>query len=191
MIVGIAGSLRTGSWNAALLRAAALLAPPGCQIEIASIRGIPLYDGDVESKGIPDVVAELKDRVAAANALLLVTPEYNQSVPGVFKNAIDWLSRPAKDIKRVFGDCPVGIMGATGGLGGTRLAQTAWLPVLRVLGRRPWFGQSLFVPNASQAFDAEGRLVDEKVKGHVSSYMAGFSSFVESSPRRRAEGRAE
>src|SRR5207237_1358527 len=119
-------------------------------IEIAFIRGISLYDGDVEVAAIPDAVAELKERVAQANGLLLVTPEYNQSLPGVFKNAIDWLSRPARDIHRVFGDCPVGLMGATNNLGGTRLAQTAWLSVVRALGIRPWFGQSLFVASAPQ-----------------------------------------
>ena len=185
MILGIAGSARKGSLNAALLRAAAELSPAESPIEIASIRSIPLYDGDVEVEGIPEIVTALKDRVASADGLLLVTPEYNQSLPGTFKNAIDWLSRPASDIPRVFGDCPVGLMGATRGAGGTRLAQTAWLPVLRVLGTRPWFGQSLFVPNAIQAFDGEGKLIDEKLKGLVARYMRGFAVFVESNRRRK------
>jgi NAD(P)H-dependent FMN reductase len=191
VIIGMAGSLRAGSFNAALLRAAAEAAPPSCLVEIASIRDLPLYDGDVEARGIPATVVELKDRIAATDGLLLVTPEYNQSIPGVFKNAIDWLSRPSRDIKRVFGDCPVGIMGATPGQGGTRLAQTAWLPVLRVLGMRPWFGQSLFIANAGQVFDEAGRIVDDKVKGLVAKYMNGFAVFVEQNRRRRAEGRAE
>ena len=126
-IIGIAGSLRKGSWNAALLRAAAERAPAGTTVEIASIAGIPLYDGDVESEhGIPAAVTALKDRIAAADGLLLVTPEYNNSIPGVMKNAIDWLSRGG-DMARVFGDKPVAIMGATPGMGGTRLAQAAWL----------------------------------------------------------------
>src|SRR6202165_3051619 len=101
-IVGIAGSLRAASFNAALLRAAAGLMPPGSSLEIASIKGIPLYDGDVEAnEGIPQAVAALKEQIAAADGLLLVTPEYNNSMPGVFKNTIDWLSRPASDIPRV------------------------------------------------------------------------------------------
>jgi len=101
-IIGIAGSLRSGSFNAALLRAAVEECPPEATIEIESIRGIPLYDGDVEAaEGIPRRVAELKERIAAAEAVLLVTPEYNNSIPGVFKNAVDWLSRPASDIRRV------------------------------------------------------------------------------------------
>jgi NAD(P)H-dependent FMN reductase len=186
MILGIAGSLRQGSYNAALLRAASALSPAGCHVEIASIRGIPLYDADVEAASLPDAVTELKERIAKADALLLVTPEYNHSLPGVFKNAIDWLSRPASDIRRVFADCPVGVMGATIGPGGTRLAQTAWLSVVRALGMRPWFGQNLFVPHAQQAFDAEGNLVDEKLRGLVASYMTGFAMFVELNRRSKA-----
>ena len=178
-IIGIAGSLRKGSYNAALLRAAAERAPPGMEVEIAAIAGIPLYDGDLESEqGIPDRVTALKDKIAAADGLLLVTPEYNNSMPGVLKNAIDWLTRPAKDIPRVFGDKPVAIMGATPGGGGTRLAQTAWLPVLRTLGTRAWFGKQLYVAGAAQVFDAEGRLVDEKINKLLSELMAGFAAFV-------------
>ena len=178
-IVGIAGSLRKASINAALLRAAAELAPAGTEVEIASIAGIPLYDGDSESeRGIPDPVMKLKDRIAGADGLLLVTPEYNGSMPGVLKNAIDWLTRPPRDIPRVFGGKPVAIMGATPGGGGTRLAQTAWLPVLRTLGTRPWFGKQLYVAGAGNVFDAEGRLVDERIKKLLSELIAGFAAFV-------------
>lgn len=175
-IIGIAGSLRKGSYNAALLRAAAELVPPDATIEIATIAGIPLYDGDVESeRGLPPLVSDLKDRIAGADGLLLVTPEYNLSIPGVFKNAIDWLSRPAKDIPRVFGDKPVALLGATPGGGGTRMAQAAWLPVLRTLGTRLWSGRQLYVAGAAQVFDAEGRLVDEKIRRLLSEFMAGFA----------------
>jgi len=178
-IVGIAGSLRKASFNAALLRAAAELTPAGTEVEIASIAGIPLYDGDIESElGIPDAVAKLKDRIAGADGLLLVTPEYNNSIPGVFKNAIDWLTRPPKDIPRVFGGKPVALIGATPGGGGTRLAQVAWLPVLRTLGTRAWFGKVLYVAGAGQVFDAEGRLVDEKIKKLLSDLLRGFAAFV-------------
>lgn len=191
-IIGIAGSLRKASVNAALLRAAAEQVPSGTEVEIASIAGIPLYDGDLESeRGLPDAVTTLKDRIAAEDGLLLVTPEYNNSMPGVFKNAIDWLTRPAKDITRVFGDKPVAIMGATPGMGGTRLSQSAWLPVLRTLGTRTWSGKQLYVSGASQVFDAEGRLVDEKIKKLLAEFMAGFSSFVDEgrpSRPRRGEG---
>lgn len=177
-IVGIAGSLRRDSHNAALLRAARELAPAGLDVEIATIAGIPLYDGDLEAQGIPEPVTRLKDRIADAEGLLLVTPEYNSSMPGVLKNAIDWLSRPPRDIPRVFGDKPVAIMGATPGLGGTRLAQAAWLPVLRTLGTRPWFGRQLYVAGAGQAFDPEGTLVDERIRKLLGELMAGFAAFV-------------
>src|SRR3954454_16270740 len=109
-IIGISGSLRTASYNAALLRAAMEECPPPASIEIESIRGIPLYDGDVEAaQGIPARAAALKERIAAADALLLVTPEYNNSIPGVFKNAIDWLTRPPGDVPRVFKGRAVGL----------------------------------------------------------------------------------
>ena len=178
-IIGIAGSLRKGSFNASLLRAAAESVPTGTQIEIASLAGIPLYDGDVESdQGIPEPATILKDRIAGADGLLLVTPEYNNSMPGVFKNAIDWLSRPPKDVARVFGNKPVAIMGATPGRGGTRFAQVAWLPVLRTLGTRLWSGKQLYVGDAAKAFDANGRLVDESIMKQLSDFMAGFGAFV-------------
>jgi chromate reductase len=178
-IVGIAGSLRKASFNAALLRAAAERAPAGTNIDIASIAGIPLYDGDLESEhGIPEAVAALKDRIAAADGLLLVTPEYNSSLPGVFKNAIDWLTRPANDIPRVFAGKPVAIMGATPGMAGTRLSQATLLPVLHALGTRTWSGRQLYVASAGQVFDAEGRLADEKVKKLLGEFMAGFATFV-------------
>jgi len=178
-IIGISGSLRRASYNAALLRAAVELAPAELSIEVASIRDIPLYDGDQEAEhGPPDPVRELKDRIAAADGLLLVTQEYNTSLPGVFKNAIDWLSRPAKDIPRVFGDKPVALMGATPGRGGTMLAQAAWLPVLRTLGTQIWAGPRVYVPAAAGAFDAEGRLVDPSVRAAVTAHLAGFSDFV-------------
>jgi len=178
-IIGIAGSLRSGSFNAALLRAAADECPPGATIEVESIRGIPLYDGDVEAaEGIPPRVAELKDRVAAAEALLLVTPEYNSSIPGTFKNAIDWMTRPASDIKRVFGGRPVGLIGASPGAFGTIQSQTAWLPVLRTLGMRPWFGQLLYVGGASKVFDPAGKLVDDAIRTRLRSYLHGFVEFA-------------
>ncbi|MFT3764732.1 MAG: NADPH-dependent FMN reductase [Minicystis sp.] len=178
-IVGLCGSLRRGSFNAMLLNAAAEVAPAGTTIEIASIRGIPLYDGDEEAAhGIPAPVQELKDKIAAADGLLLVTPEYNNGIPGVFKNAIDYLSRPPADIGRVFGNRPVAIMGATPGPGGTSLSQAAWLPVLRTLGTAPWFGGRVLVSAAGKVFDEQGKLQDPKVRAQVESFVKGFSEFV-------------
>jgi chromate reductase len=178
-IVGISGSLRSGSYNAALLRAATAECPPGATIEVESIRGIPLYDGDVEAaEGIPARVAELKERIATADGLLLVTPEYNNSIPGVFKNAIDWLTRPAADISRVFGGRPVALIGASPGRFGTVLSQTAWLPVFRTLGMRPWFGELLYVGGAAKVFDPAGNLVDDASRTRLRSYLHGFADFI-------------
>src|SRR5205823_6956177 len=144
--------LRKGSYNAALLRAAVELEPAGMTVEIASIREIPLYDGDFEAEhGIVEPARLLKDRIAAADGLLLVTPEYNNGVPGVFKNAIDWLSRPSSDIARVFRNRPVALIGASPGAFGTILAQEHWLATLRTLGTRPWFGGRLAVSRANRS----------------------------------------
>ena len=183
-LVGIAGSLRTGSFNAALLRAATGLAPPGSTLQVASIRDVPLYDGDVEAReGVPAVVAALKDQVAAADGLLLVTPEYNNSLPGVFKNAIDWMTRPPADIPRVFANRPVAVIGASPGGFGTLLAQNAWLPVLRTLGTRPWVGGRLAVSRAGGVFDAQGQLADEATRKALQQFLAGFVAFAESQKR--------
>jgi chromate reductase, NAD(P)H dehydrogenase (quinone) len=183
-LIGIAGSLRRASFNAALLRTAAAAAPAGITVEIASIRDIPLYDGDVEREsGIPAAAAALKDRIAAADGVLVVTPEYNNSIPGVLKNAIDWLSRPAKDIPRVFGGRPLAIMGVTPGRGGTALAQTALLPVARALGTQLWAGPRLFLSSAGTLFDDQLALVDPAVQKLVADFMAGFAAFVAAQKR--------
>ena len=178
-IIGIAGSVRGGSLNQALLHAAVQLAPPGTLVEVRSIRGIPLYDGDREaSDGIPEEVRSLKDAITEADALLLVTPEYNNSIPGRFKNAIDWLSRPPRDRDRVFGNKPVAVIGASPGAFGTMMAQAAWLPVLRALRMRQYFGASLYVSRAHEAFDDDGRLADEAVRERLRNFLEGFAAFV-------------
>ncbi len=177
-LVAISGSLRKGSFNTALLRAALTMAPEGVEIAEGSIRGIPLYDGDAEAAGgIPDAVATLKDLVAAADGVILFTPEYNNGIPGVFKNAIDWMSRPSTDIARVFGGKPFAITGASPGNFGTLLSQEAWLPVMRTLGTVPWFGAKLMVSRAGVVIQ-DGRIADEATENRLRDFVTGFSAFV-------------
>ncbi|CAE6841260.1 NADPH-dependent FMN reductase [Paraburkholderia domus] len=186
-IAALSGSLRQASYNSALLRAAATLGPNGVSIEIASIRDIPLYDGDLElSSGLPAAVSELKAIIANADGLLLATPEYNNSIPGVMKNAIDWLTRPAADIPQVFGGLPVAVIGTSPGGFGTVMAQAAWLPVLRALGTYQWFGRRLLVPRAGQVFDESMSVADADVREQLRAFIAGFCEFVQASVRHSA-----
>ena len=181
-LIGVSGSLREGSFNIALLRAARDLMPEGASLEIRSIGEIPLYNGDLEkSEGIPDAVTSLKEAIAAADGLLLATPEYNNSIPGVLKNTIDWLSRPPADIKRVFGGKPVALMGASTGRFGTILSQNAWLPVFHTLGAQLWSGSRLLVPQARGVFSENGALADEEVRERLRAFLQEFDEFIRSS----------
>ena len=99
-------------------------------------------------------------------------------MPGVLKNAVDWISRPTTDIKVVFGGKPVALMGASAGPFGTVLSQTAWLPVLRTLGTRPWFGGRLLVSRAATVFDEQGKLIDETIKKQLEQFLHGFVEFI-------------
>ena len=160
-ILGISGSLRAASFNTALLH------------------GIPLYDGDLEQRdGTPPAVRELKQRMLASHGLLMVTPEYNNGVPGVFKNAVDWLSRKTPDMPAVFADRPVAVIGASPGGFGTIMAQNNWLPVLRTLGARHWSGGRLMVSRAQSVFGPDGALQDETIRRQLAEFVHGFALFV-------------
>jgi len=164
------------------LRAATGLMPQEATLEVASIRGVPLYDGDVEAQGIPASVSQLKEAVVAADGVLLVTPEYNNSIPGVFKNVIDWLSRPPADARRVFGGRRFAIIGASPGAYGTTLSQSAWLPVMRTLGVQLWTGGRLMVSRANTVFDESGTLKDATTEEALKQFLLGYVTFLRRTP---------
>ncbi len=146
-------------------------------IRAAGIAEFPLYDADLEKLAWPPAVEAVKRQLHDAAGLLLFSPEYNNSFPGVLKNAIDWLSRPSGEVRNVFRDKPVAVLGASPGGFGTILGQNAWLPVLRALGARHWSGGRLLVSAAARAFDEQGRLVDDQVRDRLSQFLRGFVEF--------------
>jgi NAD(P)H-dependent FMN reductase len=183
-LIRISGSLRRGSYNPALLRAAAAMMPAGSELRMESIAEIPLYNGDDEATtGVPAAAARLKDAIAAADGLLLVTPEYNNSLPGVTKNAIDWLTRPPGDVPRIFRGKPVAIAGASPGAFGTVLSQNAWLPVFRTLGADLWSGGRLLVSRAGSVIDANGEVSDATTRENIGKFVKGFVAYIESRKR--------
>jgi chromate reductase len=160
-ILGIAGSLRKASYNRAALRAAQQLAPADTTIEIFELDGIPGFNQDDE-KNPPRKVSELKAKIRAADAILLVTPEYNYSVPGVLKNAIDWASRPYGD--NAWNGKPVAVMGASIGLFGTARAQYHLRQSFIFLNMDAVNQPEVMIGNAQERFDAQGNLIDEQSK---------------------------
>lgn len=176
-ILALSGSLRQASFNTALLRAASGLCPAGVQLDVRTLHGIPLYDGDVEAQGVPAAVTVLAQAIQAADGLLICTPEYNNSIPGVLKNGLDWLSRGAEG-KKTFAAKPTALMGATPGGFGTVQSQDAMLSVLRAFGVDFWFGGRLMVSKAQTLFDATGALQDEALKTQLTDFMAGFAAHL-------------
>lgn len=175
-LLGIAGSLRTGSFNRALLRASQELAPSHVCIMTADLADIPVFNADLEARGTPASVAALRATVRAADGLLLVTPEYNHGVPGVLKNAIDWLSQPLR--ANVLDAKPTAIMGASTGLAGTARAQ-AQLRQSFVLTNTPVMLQpEVLVGRAHERFDASGRLTDEATRTFVSIFLDRFAAWI-------------
>jgi chromate reductase, NAD(P)H dehydrogenase (quinone) len=160
-ILGIAGSLRKASYNRAALRAAAQLVPSDATLDIFELDGIPPFSEDIEQNP-PATVAELKRRIRTADAVLIVTPEYNYSVPGVLKNAIDWASRPYGD--SAWADKPAAIMGASVGLFGSARAQYHLRQICVYLNMHLINQPEVMLGNATQRFDQEGNLTDEKSK---------------------------
>jgi chromate reductase, NAD(P)H dehydrogenase (quinone) len=168
-VLGISGSLRKGSFNTALLRAALERAPAGTSCEVADISAIPLYNEDLrQQQGFPAPVETLRAQIARADALLVATPEYNYSLPGVLKNAIDWASRSPR---QPFPGKVLGVMGASGSTGGTMRAQYHLRQIAVYLDLYALNKPEVFVRNAASVFDAEGKLTEETTSAVVRDFM--------------------
>jgi chromate reductase len=176
-VLGFAGSLRKGSFNRMLLRAAASLAPPGMTIDAFELDAIPLYNGDVEAQGDPEPVAEWKDAIRRSDAILVVTPEYNYGVPGVLKNAIDWASRPPG--KSVLTGKPAAIMGASPGGFGSGRAQLQLRQAFVFTQTHAVLQPEVLVARAHEKFDAEGRLTDEPTRKFVRQLLEALQAWTE------------
>ena len=174
-VVGIAGALRRASFNAATLRTAQALAPPGMTIEIFDIAAIPLYNEDVREQGFPGPVEALRTRIRGADGLLIVTPEYNYSIPGVLKNAIDWASRPPD---QPFDGKPIGLMGASVGIHGTSRAQYHLRQCFVFLNGLVMNRPEVMIPAAQTKFDADGRLTDQTTRDFITAHLAAFKDWV-------------
>jgi len=175
-IVGIAGSLRKASYNRALLRAAEELLPEGVTLQIAEIGELPLFDQDSE-QNLPAAVVKIKEMVEQAGAVLIATPEYNYSVPGVLKNAIDWLSRPYG--KNSLDDKPVAIMGASVGMLGSARAQYHLRQMFVFLNGHVLNRPEVMVPTAQEKFDATGKLTDAKTREKVQEILAALVAWAQ------------
>ena len=178
-VLGFAGSLRQRSFNRAALRAAVELAPEGMTIETFDLTPIPLYNDDVKQQGFPPAVEAFRDQIRAADALLIVTPEYNYSIPGVLKNAIDWASRPPD---QPFDGKPIAIMGASPGRLGTARAQYHLRQCFVFLNGLVMNRPEVMIAGAAQVFDDQLRLTDEATRDFISKLLA---SLVEWTSRHR------
>ena len=175
-VVGFAGSLRRGSYNRALLRAATELAPLGLHIAIHELDAIPLYNGDIEAAGAPPGVVQLRDAIRQADGLLIATPEYNHGVPGVLKNAIDWLSRPPRD--SALSGKVAAVMGASPGMTGTARGQSQLRQAFVLTNTYALLQPEVLVGYAHEKFDADGRLVHQATRDFLATFLDRFTEMI-------------
>jgi chromate reductase len=168
-ILGISGSLRQGSLNTAALRACATLLPDGVTFSVADLSDVPLYNEDVRVQGLPQSVQQLREQINAADAIVIATPEYNYSFPGVLKNAIDWASRPPD---QPFDGKPIALMGATPGGLGTSRAQYQLRQVFIYLNGQVLNRPEVMISAAPSKFDADGKLIDEATTENLRKLLA-------------------
>jgi|SRR5579884_1826347 len=171
-VAAIVGSLRRRSFNRALLRAALELKPPAMRIRELAIGDLPYYNEDLERQGCPAAVQRFRDGLAAADALLVITPEYNYSIPGALKNALDWASRPAGSL--VLDGMPAAIMGAAVGRSGTMRAQLHLRQIFTTLDVRPLNKPEIYVTFAGDKFDADLNLTDEPTRDLIRDLLANL-----------------
>ena len=179
VVAGIAGSLRRGSFNRGLLRAAAESAPDGMAIESLEIRDLPLYDADLDVEGGPEAVQEFKAAILMADGILIATPEYNYSLPGVLKNALDWASRAPE---RALQNKPVAIVGATPGRWGTVRSQLALRQVLTFPACRVMPGPMMTIAGAREHFDGDGNLTDAETRAQLAAVLEAFETWIRRVP---------
>jgi chromate reductase len=175
-VVGFAGSLRRDSYNRALLRAATELAPPALHIVIHELDEIPLYNGDLEAAGVPPSVVQLRDAIRRADGVLIATPEYNHGVPGVLKNAIDWLSRPPRD--SALNGQVAAVMGASPGMTGTARGQSQLRQAFVFTNTYALLQPEILVGRAHEKFDADGRLVHQATRDVLATFLERFAELI-------------
>jgi chromate reductase len=175
-VLGVAGSLRKGSYNRALLRTAQEVAPEEMEIETFDLSDIPSFNADVEAQGVPEPVSAFKQAIQNAHGLLIATPEYNYSIPGVLKNALDWASRPPG--QSPLNNKPVAILGASMGMGGTIRAQSHLRQVFCFTESYVMIKPEIYVARAQDKFDAEGHLTDEKTREFLQKFLAAFVEWI-------------
>ncbi len=174
-VLGISGSLRAGSYSRILLRTAGTLMPEGMVLEIAEIRDVPFYDADVEAHGFPAPVVELRERIRRADALLISTPEYNYSIPGVLKNSIDWVSRPPN---QPFVGKPAAIMGSSDGIFGSVRAQQHFRNVASTLQLYLMPKPEVMVPRMQDKLNAAGEITDGTTLEAVRALLSAFRTWI-------------
>ncbi|MGQ0594857.1 MAG: NADPH-dependent FMN reductase [Gammaproteobacteria bacterium] len=175
-VLGICGSLRKASYNAAALRAAQQLAPAGMVIESADISRLPLYNEDLRQQGFPAEVERLREQIRAADALLFVTPEYNYSIPGVLKNAVDWASRPPD---QPFAGKPAAVMGASMSLFGSARAQYHLRQSLVFLDVHFLNKPEVMIAQAQERFDDQGTLTHEPTREFIVKLLAALAEWTQ------------
>jgi len=173
-VLAISGSLRKGSFNTALLRAAVALAPEGMSLTVQLLHDVPLYNGDVEAQGFPPGVLAFREAIRAADGVLISTPEYNNSMPGVLKNAIDWASR-GKD--QPLAGKPLALLSASNGRFGGARSQVAWMPTLAVVGMLWMHRPQFYLAHGQDAFAPDGSLLDERTRELLRGLLASFASW--------------